>query len=124
MRTWLAALSLLAASAALAEPSLAMPQVDVTASRVQRVPPLALSLEPQVVGCDVAIPPAVSDASDPLSFASGPFAEFADVQALDRLAPLASISWSEGLHFSLAGAPVLAWPHLQLAHRVWHVTGC
>jgi hypothetical protein len=124
MRVLFAAVALLFASSAFAESSLAMPQVDVTANRVQHVPPLALTLEPQVVGCDVAIPTGATDASDALQFASGPFTEVADVQAFDRLAPLVSISWSEGLHLDVVGAPVVAWRNMKFAHRVWHATSC
>jgi hypothetical protein len=123
MRALVAGLALLFASASFAQASLAMPEVDVSATRVQRVPPLALTL-PQG-RCDIAIPPGVGDASDALTFASGPFAEVADVQALDRLAPLVSISWSEGFHFFVVGAPVPTWPRLQFGHRVWYETvGC
>jgi hypothetical protein len=122
MRVFFAA-ALLFGSSAFAQSSFAMPQVDVTANRVQHVPPLALTLEPQA-GCEVAIPTAATDASDALQFASGPFAEVADAQALDRLAPLISISWSEGLHLDLVGAPLVAWPNMRFAHRVWRATGC
>jgi hypothetical protein len=124
MRSLIAGLAFLSASAAFAQQSLAMPQVDVTADRVQHAPALALTLKTETFGCDVPIEPGVIDASDALQFASGPFAEYAEAQTMPQLAPLLSVSWSEGLHFNVVGAPVPAWRRLQFVHRSWHATGC